>query len=220
MLRAEAAREALGVILTLPRGSVEPRAAVTVVFDRPVVAIGTADPTLEAGRRILSIHPEPEGHYRWLGTRTLSFVVPRGLTRATLYRATLRSRFTALDGSHLDRDSTWAFVTPGPRLIQSFPGQGARLIRPGEPIVLAFDQPVDPKEVARHAGLTGVERFEASRPDPALLDSWDTAFVGSPLTALSASIPGRPWCGTKHHSCSIPDLHGTEGRSRADPTPR
>jgi hypothetical protein len=200
------------VVLTLPHGQVERWTAVTVVFDRPVVAMGAADPTPEAGQRILAINPLPEGHYRWLGTRTLSYVVPRGLPRGTAYRATLSRRLTALDGSRLERDSTWTFSTPGPRLVSSFPTWGDRLIRPGEPIVLAFDQPVDPTEVARHVDLEGVKRFTASRPGQVLLDSLGYRFRGLPIDHL-VRLDSRPSL-VRDRSYFLTldsDLHGTEG---------
>lgn len=210
--RAEGGQDRLGVVLTLPHGQVDRWTAVTVVFDRPVVAMGAADPTPETGRRILAIDPLPEGHYRWLGTRTLSYVVPYGLPRGTAYRATLSRRLTALDGSRPERDSTWTFSTPGPRLVSSFPTWGDRLIRPGEPIVLAFDQPVDPTEVARHAGLEGVKRFTASRPAQTLLDSLAYRFRGLPVDHLVQLDPRPSLVRDRSYVLSLDsDLHGTEG---------
>jgi uncharacterized protein YfaS (alpha-2-macroglobulin family) len=206
------AKDRLGVVLALPQGRVERWTAVTVVFDRPVVAMGAADPTPEDGRRILALDPQPDGHYRWLGTRTLSYVVPGGLPRGTRYRAVIHRGLTAIDGARLEKDSTWTFASPPPRLVSSFPHWGERLISPGAPIILAFDQAVDPAEVARHAVLTGGARLEASRPAAAVLDSLGYNFRGIPAGHLVRLDSRPPFVPDEAYQLTLDaGLRGTEG---------
>ncbi len=172
---AEAPPGDLAVAAALPRGEVESRASVDVVFDRPVVALGKKDPSLHDGAGILELDPRPEGYYHWVGTRTLSYVVTGGLPPATAFRARVKAGVKAVDGTRLAEAVTWEFSTPRPALVASIPAPGDSLMRPGDPLVLAFNQPMDPREVADAAEVGKAGPFEAVHPDSAFRAglSWD-----------------------------------------------
>ena len=178
----------LVVAATLPEGEIAGRASVDVIFDRPVVAMGAADPSLEAGKAYLDVEPRPEGYYHWLGTRTLSYVVPAGLPPATRFRASVPAGVRALDGTVLARAVSWEFSTPRPALLASVPTPTNSLVRPGDPIILLFNMPVDPDSVAQVASLDGQASWEASRPDSSLV--WR---LGWDFIRNIGSRPGGRW---------------------------
>lgn len=161
----------LTVVTTIPLGDIPGRASVDVIFDRPVVAMGTKDPSLQKGREILRIDPEPTGYYHWVGTRALTFVVNEGLPLATHYTAKVLKGLQAADGSVLDHDVTWEFITPRPHLEASIPALGDSLIRPQDPFFLMFNQAVDPKQNADAFELEGGPDLDPSRPDSLALTS-------------------------------------------------
>ena len=161
----------LDVVTMIPQGEVPGRASVDVIFDRPVVAMGSKDPSLQKGREILKIDPEPKGYYHWVGTRALTFVVNEGLPSATHYTAKVLKGLQATDGSMLDHDVTWEFSTPRPHLEASIPAPSDSLIRPQDPFFLMFNQAVDPKDNADAFDLENGPDLVVSRPDSLALVS-------------------------------------------------
>ncbi len=159
----------LTVAAALPRGETGTRASVDVVFDRPVVAMGAADPNPDQGRKYLELDPMPPGAYHWIGTRTLSYTVPGGLPAATRFRARVPAGLKAVDGSRLKSEVAWEFSTPRPRLTASIPEDGANAFPPGDPLLLVFNQPVDPGTVAGAVELDRRASWRASHPDSAFL---------------------------------------------------
>lgn len=159
----------LTVAARLPVDSTDIRTSVDVVFDRPVVALGAGDPSIRNGEKILRLDPRPEGYYHWVGTRTLSYVVPDGLPPATAFHAEVPSGLEAVDGTRLGAAVTWDFATPRPQLVRSVPATQDGLFRPEDPLVLVFNQPMDPGEMEEAAVLEGAGALNASRPDSVFL---------------------------------------------------
>ena len=202
----------LTVVANLPQGEIEGRASVDVVFDRPVVALGAKDPSLDKGREILRIEPEPKGYYHWVGTRALTFVVNEGLPLATHFKAQVKKGLRAQDGTSLDHDVTWEFTTPRPKVLQSIPAAGDSLIRPGDPFLIHFNQSVDPVRNAEAFELQGGPKLDVSRPDSALLDAADWEYVQSDLDHVVALKPREPL--ERDHAYTLlidKSLVGTEG---------
>ena len=174
----------LDVIAHVPENDTPVRATVDVVFDRPMVALGAADPDARAGAKLLHIEPAVAGAYHWIGTRTLTFVANGGLPPATQFRARVPVGLRALDGAVLPRDVVWEFTTPRPEIVASIPAAGDSLARPGDPIVLLFNTAVEPDAVARAAQLEGVVRWNASRPDSLLLRRLGSNFWGAEVDRM------------------------------------
>ncbi len=169
----------LTVAARLPEGEIPGRASVDVVFDRPVVAMGAADPSPDEGRKYLELEPMPEGYYHWIGTRTLTYVVNGGLPVATRFVAKVPSGIRAVDRTKLKGDVVWEFTTPRPALVKSIPAPGDSLMRPQDPILLVFNQPVDPAEVGEAVKLERGPDLDPARPDSALLADlgWDFRYI-------------------------------------------
>ncbi|HYV51291.1 MAG TPA: MG2 domain-containing protein, partial [Dongiaceae bacterium] len=171
----------LTVLVNIPEGHISGRASIDVIFDRPVVAMGSQDPSLQKGREILRIDPEPKGYYHWVGTRTLTFVVNGGLPLATHYTARVQKGLKAADGSMLDHDVAWEFETPRPRLVKSIPAVRDSFIRPEDPFFLNFNQAIDPHANAHAFELEDGPGLVASRPDSIALASAGWNYDREPL---------------------------------------
>jgi alpha-2-macroglobulin len=202
----------LSVLTTIPQGDIEGRASVDVIFDRPVVAMGASDPSLERGRQVLTLDPEPKGYYHWVGTRALTFVVNEGVPYATHFTARVSKGLRAVDGTALDREVGWEFTTPRPRLLASVPAPQDSLIRPEDPFYLAFNQPVDPVVNAPALELEGGPKVEVSRPDSALLAAAGWSHLGRNPDRL---VLVRPQAPLQHDHAYVlhikPSLRGTSG---------
>ena len=175
---AEVPAGPLTVATVLPRDATDVRTSVDVIFDRPVVPLGADDPSPKAGEKLLRLDPRPEGYYHWVGTRTLSYVVPGGLPPATAFKAEVPAGLKAVDGTRLGEATTWEFQTPRPELVKSVPEKGDSLFRPDDPLVLVFNQPVDPREVSDAAELGRTGPLTASHPDSAFLADLGWSFRG------------------------------------------
>jgi uncharacterized protein YfaS (alpha-2-macroglobulin family) len=124
-----------------PTSSAGETQSVVVIFDRPMVALEQ----LPEGRgpALLKLDPPSNGRTRWLGTRTLAFTPDRRFPFATGIRVTVPAGTTALDGSYLKDDFSWAFATMRPRLIQHFPAEGQKWLKLDTQVLLVFNQAVD-----------------------------------------------------------------------------
>jgi len=152
---------------------------VSVTFDRPMEA------TRETARLITSLEPAEDGVWRWLGDRTLVFVPRDGvLPMATPYTVVINAGARAADGSELQDDYTWSFETSRPRLLAVAPGDRRR-VRRDTPIVLTFDQRVDPGST-----LKATQLVAGGRSQPLRLATMDE-LAAFPEVAEAAEAGGR-----------------------------
>ncbi len=142
----------LGVLGVAPQGEEVDPSQVAVVFDRPMVALDAIDAT--SGRVPIRCTPEIEGRLRWAGTST-AVLVPEGnrFPMGTSYACEVRAGTAAADGTELERTLSWTFATVRPALERSRPSEGDRAWDPADPIVLRFNQPVDPVTLSRSVHL-------------------------------------------------------------------
>ena len=121
---------------------------IRVVFSEPMVALGRVPPRLKPA--FFHITPVVTGAYRWSGTTILILTPAKPLPLATKYDVTIDSGTAAVSGRTLPAPYTFSFMTPTAHLLQT------NWYRPGgrfdaAPIVvLRFNQPVRPADVAAH----------------------------------------------------------------------
>ncbi len=96
----------------------------------------------------LEFNPPISGKYRWLGSRTLSFVPSDTLQPATEFVVTLKKdKIQSLTGMRLERDTTWRFETVRPTLISSYPYQGSNFVDLQTNVYLNFNIEMAPEKV-------------------------------------------------------------------------
>ena len=139
-----------------------------VVFDRPMVALADLDSMSQ--NAALNCTPEINGRKRWAGTSTAVFLPESGsFPKATAFRCTVQAGTLALDGVALEKELTWTFETPRPRVMELWPYDGADGIDLKQPVRVRFDQPVSIESVKPHVSVfangTAVG-FELRRPSP------------------------------------------------------
>jgi len=193
--------EAAGLRVTryAPEGPVEIAGGLMVTFSQPMVAL-SENASVPSDEVPVRLEPEPEGTWRWVGTRTLAFEpIPR-FPMATVYQVTVPAGMRSAQGQTLPQDRTWSFATPPPSLVDHWPGEGPQ--RPDVPILLAFNQRVAPEDVLAHVRITAggrpfeprlLNRAEAidlvGRAEARAVERWMERFPAQRLVALRAARP-------------------------------
>lgn len=161
---AAAPPEVAGVAPTVlryaPEGDVPVAPHLSVTFSQPMIALTTQD---EAAKQVpVVLDPQPEGQWRWVGTRTVLFEPTFGFPKATTYSASVPAGTTSTAGLPLAEAASWSFNTPPVTLRSSWPSGGPHGLDPV--IVLVFDQAIDPAALLPHLTLTAGEAQHALRP--------------------------------------------------------
>ena len=154
---ASGAAKPFAVVFGGPRGETDDPSEITIVFNRPMrpleLASDTAETAPPASFAVDGSGAAPKGAWRWMGTSALVFAPETRLPRATGFTVTVPAGTRALDGSALGEAYTFAFTTPGPKVVGSTPDAGEDHVVPTAAFELRFNQPVDPKEVERATRL-------------------------------------------------------------------
>ncbi len=148
-------RTTLTVVSAGPTGEIragEEGNEIRVVFSEPMVALAQVPPRLKPA--FFHITPAVVGTYRWSGTTILILTPAKRLPLATKYDVTIDAGTAAVSGRKLAAPYSFSFQTPTASLVQT------NWYRPGgrfdaAPIILLrFNQPVKPEDVAAHVRAT------------------------------------------------------------------
>ena len=123
--------------------SVGTDAAITVVFNKPVV------PLVASGEQAglpqpLTFDPPVEGTGEWTSTSIYRFVADPALAGATTYTVRVDPALTDVTGSVIENPPTFSFTTVPPTVVQVEPENAAVRISPTTPITVTFNMPMDP----------------------------------------------------------------------------
>ncbi len=167
----------LEVAQTIPAADapeVAPDTIITVLFNRPVVPLTTLNQ--QSGLPSpLSFDPPLEGKAEWLNTSVLVFKPTQALPGGTRITGRIAADLKDIDGNPLAAGYTWSFTTAAPKVISISPGvvaprrgqrRGPGLQRPKNqeearratvdtPVVVRFNQPVDPASAIAALSVTG-----------------------------------------------------------------
>lgn len=148
---ASRAKTALEVIRFSPEGEVPIAPDLNVTFSQPMVAVTSQE---EAAKYApVELSPNVEGRWRWLGTKTLMFDTDKRFPMATRFTARIPAGTTSTTGQVLQKDFTWTFTTPPPKVEQMIP-QG-QTVRRNAMMFIRFDQAIDPETVIKTISVTG-----------------------------------------------------------------
>ena len=165
----------LEVVRFQPEGDVDIAPSLSITFNQPMVPLATLE-QLDAADVPVTVTPELDGRWRWIGTRTLRFEHTPGhidrLPMATAYTVTVPAGTTARTGGALAEDVTFSFTTPAPT-VQAVVPQGDSLVL--DPVfVVVFDQIVDPATVLEHLTLDADGGRAVRLATPEEVDADDT----------------------------------------------
>ena len=140
----------LGVLRYAPEGEVPMAPHLSVTFDKPMIAVTSQT---EASQTVpVTLSPEPDGDWRWLGTRTLMFAPDGRFPMATEYTVEVPMGTVSANGDKLGKATSFTFITPPPVLQSYHPYGGPYGLDPV--MFLGFDQRIDTAELLPHLELS------------------------------------------------------------------
>jgi len=123
---------------------------ITIAFNRPMVPLSTLDAMIVEDVPV-TIEPETEGVFEWIGTRTLQFKPTESLLPASHYSVKVRSDLKSLDGVPVDAFEH-DFDTRHLRILHSSSGS----LSFSSPVQYRFNQEVDIDSFRKNIKAKGV----------------------------------------------------------------
>ncbi len=117
-------------------------AAITVIFNRPVVPLVMAEEAAALPSPI-SISPEVAGAGEWLNTAIYVFRPEPGFAGGSQYTVTVNPDLAAQDGATLEAPYSWSFSTVEPMVVEVNPKAQATGILLTDSVQVKFNQAVD-----------------------------------------------------------------------------
>lgn len=135
------------VILASPQTeALEDFSPVTVIFDRPMIALTTA--TNSAIKQpAFEISPRVEGEGRWLGTTAYQFRPSESFRKATTYKVTVPAGLHSQDEGYLQSAYAWQFSSERPKVDDISPQRDYDFASPTGSVSATFSQDVDPDSI-------------------------------------------------------------------------
>jgi len=123
---------------------VEPDAAVTVMFNRPVVPLRLVSAPAPDLPSPIQFDPPVEGTGEWINTSIYVFRPATGFTPGQIYRATVPAGLTDTTGGVMLDDFTWTFAVQPPYVLRTMPADGNDQVPLTQPVTVSFSWPMDP----------------------------------------------------------------------------
>lgn len=150
----------LKVLRYSPEGNVDLAPFLSITFDQPMVPL-TSHAELAVREVPVKLTPQPEGEWRWVGTRTLVFQPTFRFPMATRYTVEIPAGTTSATGGELAEAVAFSFATPAPVLAASFPSSSPQ--RRDALLFAAFDQRIDPTAVLKTIRVSAAGQTCATR---------------------------------------------------------
>lgn len=199
------------------RASVDPNAAIALIFSQPMVPpdrIG-ATPILPQ----LQFEPPIAAEAYWIDVYTLALYPTTPLAPATRYRGRIAAGLTNARGAELEQSFTWSWQTRGPTLLDHSPPDDSRWVAPRQPLTLTLSPALDLNAVESSLQITPTisgtltsattlsntqiitftparewtpgQTYDATMPiaEPASTTTW--SFTTQPLPGLIGRFPGQ-----------------------------
>ena len=151
--------KSLSVLRHAPDGEVPVAPHFSITFSQPMVALSSQT---EASKTVpVVLTPQPEGQWRWLGTKTLYFDPDKRMPMATDYQVEIPAETESVSGVKLGEKNSFKFSTPPPTVVDHWPeGRPVSLT----PLVfIRFNQKVDRQDIAKNVSMVAGKTSIAMR---------------------------------------------------------
>ena len=127
-------------------GEIDPKTAITVLFNRPVVALGAIEDQGSLPDPLTFV-PPVTGQGKWLNTSIYQFTPDTGFEPSTEYAARVAAGLRDVGGSQLAEDYIWRFSTASPKVVATDPDIDTIYVSLTPEIKIAFNQPMNRESV-------------------------------------------------------------------------
>lgn len=135
----------LEVIRFSPEGEIPLAPDLNVTFSQPMVAVTSQEEVAKV--QPVQLSPMVQGKWRWLGTKTIMFDTDKRFPMATKYTAKVPAGTKSANGQTLQKDVTWTFTTPPPKVETMIPQN--QITRRDALMFISFDQEINPEAVLK-----------------------------------------------------------------------
>ena len=140
---------------------VDIKSAITVIFNKPVVALMSLADQAKLPSPI-EITPAVTGSGEWVSSSVYVYQPASGLNSGTAYQVRVHGSLQDSTGSSLGQNYTWGFITGAPKvtnftLKDTGKGQNNKSILLNQTFVLTFNQAMDEQSVAAALGVRNRE---------------------------------------------------------------
>ena len=137
--------EVAQVIPAPDTADVQAESAITVIFNRPVVALtAVSDPAYTELPQPLTFDPSIAGSGEWINTSIYVFTPDKPLAGGTTYTARIAAGLEDTTGGVLSDDYEWTFSTQPPQVVWVSPSEGEEFIGVDTAVRVTFNMPIDP----------------------------------------------------------------------------
>jgi len=141
---------ALEIVRFSPAGAVSLAPDLNVTFSQPMIAVTSQE---QAANNVpVQLSPQPEGNWRWLGTKTLMFDAARRFPMATRFTARIPAGTGSANGQILRKDVVWTFETAPPTVETKIPEN--QTTRRDALVFVSFDQEINAEAVIKTISVT------------------------------------------------------------------
>jgi uncharacterized protein YfaS (alpha-2-macroglobulin family) len=172
----------LRVLRHMPEGEVPYAPELSVTFSQPMVNV-TSQSDAATNVPVKLTPTPPNGHWRWIGTRTLLFDPDKRFPQATTYTVEIAGGTKSAVGGVLKDGVKFTFETPAPKIISSYPGEYTPQ-KLDVPMWLEFDQKIDPQAMLAKLQVTAAKGWDGKPLAIRLLDAKEIA-ADKQLSALA-----------------------------------
>ncbi|MFZ4619351.1 MAG: Ig-like domain-containing protein [Bacteroidota bacterium] len=158
-------QQQLQIVAVTPTGavaSVDQVDAIAVTFSEPMTSLQAV--TSEQRTGYMTFSPAVSGKFRWQGTSTLVFTPDKRLARATAYVVSIPAGIRSVSGKKLEEAFEWRFVTPAPSIVSVEPANDQNTVELDHSIMVQFNQPVNPFDVAKYISVEVRENGASTYP--------------------------------------------------------
>lgn len=141
----------LEVIRFSPEGEIPLAPDLNVTFSQPMVAVTGQEDAAKV--QPVQLSPMVQGKWRWLGTKTIMFDTDKRFPMATKFTAKVPAGTKSANGQTLQKDVTWTFTTPPPKVVTMIPNNA--ITRRDALMYISFDQEINPEAVLKTIAVTG-----------------------------------------------------------------
>ncbi len=129
-----------------PTGNVSIVTDLSITFSQPMIAVSSQS---QASENVpVNLSPSVKGKWRWLGTNTLIFDAETRFPMATKFTATIPKGTKSAIGGKLEKEISWTFTTPPPKVETFAPKTEYEGIFPEYALMAAkFNQEIDTQKV-------------------------------------------------------------------------
>ena len=148
------------VLRVQPTGEIENTKSISIHFSEPMVPLASVE-RMRDEPVPATLEPALPGRWRWLGTSLLVFEPDRRLPGSTHFTVTVAQGARSARGAALAETVKYTFSTPPMRATSFYPEYSAL---PESPVVVVFNQDIDPAAVENFVHLEQVPEEGEPRP--------------------------------------------------------